>query len=141
MDIEITFFTFSYCSLIDTIINLNLLILLPWESHGGRSLVGYRPWGRKELDTTDWLHFTSSYLIFINILSIFYTFCILFSKSCSEECPVEPRSDFLSTEWWPNKCLLFSATSFGITFHATKANWCRWSLLFFFTSLVLNWIQ
>ena len=27
-------------------------IFLPAESHGERSLVGYRPWGHKELDTT-----------------------------------------------------------------------------------------
>ena len=27
------------------------------ESHGRRSLVGYSPWGRKELDTTERLHF------------------------------------------------------------------------------------
>ena len=26
---------------------------LPAESHGQRSLVGYHPWGRKELDTTE----------------------------------------------------------------------------------------
>ena len=33
-------------------------VLLPGKSHGWRSLVGYRPWGRKELDTTERLHFT-----------------------------------------------------------------------------------
>ena len=33
-------------------------ILLPGESHGQRSLVGYSPWGRKESDTTEQLHFT-----------------------------------------------------------------------------------
>ena len=32
---------------------------LPGESHGQRSLVGYSPWGCKELDTTERLHFTS----------------------------------------------------------------------------------
>ena len=32
-------------------------VFLPGESHGGRSLVGYNPWGRKELDTTERLHF------------------------------------------------------------------------------------
>ena len=32
-------------------------VLLPGESHGGRSLVGYSPWGRKESDTTKRLHF------------------------------------------------------------------------------------
>ena len=34
-------------------------VLLPGESHGGRNLVGYRPWSRKESDTTKRLHFTS----------------------------------------------------------------------------------
>ena len=29
------------------------LVFLPGESHGQRRLAGYRPWGRKELDTTE----------------------------------------------------------------------------------------
>ena len=28
-------------------------VFLPGEFHGQRSLVGYSPWGRKELDTTE----------------------------------------------------------------------------------------
>ena len=32
-------------------------VLLPGESHEGRSLVGYSPWGCKELDMTERLHF------------------------------------------------------------------------------------
>ena len=32
-------------------------VLLAGESHGGRSLVGYSPWDRKESDTTVQLHF------------------------------------------------------------------------------------
>ena len=32
-------------------------VLLPGKSHGRRSLVGYSPWGREELDTTARLHF------------------------------------------------------------------------------------
>ena len=35
-------------------------VLLPGKSHGQRSLVGYSPWGRKELDTAESLHFTST---------------------------------------------------------------------------------
>ena len=31
-------------------------VLLPGKSHGQRSLVGYSPWGRKELDTTERIH-------------------------------------------------------------------------------------
>ena len=34
-------------------------VLLPGESHGQRSLVGYSPQGRKESDMTERLHFTS----------------------------------------------------------------------------------
>ena len=30
---------------------------LPGKSHGLRSLISYSPWGRKELDTTERLHF------------------------------------------------------------------------------------
>ena len=29
------------------------LVFLPGESHGQRSLVGYSPWGRRKLDTTE----------------------------------------------------------------------------------------
>ena len=32
-------------------------VLLPGKSHGRRSLVGYSPWGCKESDRTEWLHF------------------------------------------------------------------------------------
>ena len=35
-------------------------VFLPGEPHGWRSLVGYSPWGCKELDTTERLYFTSS---------------------------------------------------------------------------------
>ena len=33
------------------------LVLLPGKFHGLRSLIGYSPWGRKESDTTERLHF------------------------------------------------------------------------------------
>ena len=32
-------------------------VLLPGKSHGRRSVVGYSPWGCKESDTTERLHF------------------------------------------------------------------------------------
>ena len=32
-------------------------IFLPGKFHAQRSLAGYSPWGRKESDTTEWLHF------------------------------------------------------------------------------------
>ena len=41
--------------------------ILAGESHGRRSLVGYSPQGRKELDTTERLHFI---LIFKYVLKV-----------------------------------------------------------------------
>ena len=38
-------------------------VLLPGKSHGLRSLVGYSPWGRKESDTTEQLHFLSCFAL------------------------------------------------------------------------------
>ena len=36
------------------------LVPLPGKSHGQRSLIGYSSWGRKELDTTERVHFSLS---------------------------------------------------------------------------------
>ena len=36
--------------------------VLPGKSHGRRSLVGYCPWGRKESDTTERLHYSLNHL-------------------------------------------------------------------------------
>ena len=35
-------------------------VLMPGKFHGWRSLMGYSPWGHKESDTTERLHFTNS---------------------------------------------------------------------------------
>ena len=43
--------------------------ILPGKSHGQRSLEGYSPWGRKELDTTERLHFTIPFLFKFKPLS------------------------------------------------------------------------
>ena len=49
-------------------------VLLPGESQGQRSLVGCSPWGRKESDMTERLHFTS--LHFPQILNVINTMII-----------------------------------------------------------------
>ena len=38
-------------------------VLLPGKSCGWRSLVGYSPWGYKELDPTEWLNFHFHFLL------------------------------------------------------------------------------
>ena len=44
------------------------LVLLPEKSHGWRSLVGYNPWGRKESDTTEPLHWVSNVFNFFSLI-------------------------------------------------------------------------
>ena len=43
-------------------------VLLPGESHGWRSVVGYSPWGHKESDTAERTHFTSLHFIVLKEL-------------------------------------------------------------------------
>ena len=42
-------------------------VFLPGKFHGWRSLVGYSPWGRKELDTTERLHFLSFFTLLTKV--------------------------------------------------------------------------
>ena len=49
-------------------------VLLPGKSHGWRSLAGYSPWGCKESDTTERLHF----LFFVTFIHIIVCSCKLF---------------------------------------------------------------
>ena len=46
-------------------------VLLPGESHEGKSLVGYSPWGRKKSDTTERLHFTSARFLFLIFIIVY----------------------------------------------------------------------
>ena len=43
-------------------------VFLPGESHGQRSLVGYSPWGCKELDTTEWLTLSLHFIPLVGII-------------------------------------------------------------------------
>ena len=47
-------------------------VFLSVESHGQRSLGGYSPWSRKELDTSKWLN---NICLSIYLLSIFDSIC------------------------------------------------------------------
>ena len=47
-----------------------LQLLLPGRSHGWRSLVGYSPWGRKESDMTERLHFLSLFFLYLTYGSV-----------------------------------------------------------------------
>ena len=50
-------------------------VLLPGKSHGQRSLIGYSPWGHKESDTTEQLHFHFSLVLFLIYLAVLDLSC------------------------------------------------------------------
>ena len=62
-------------------------VFLSRESQGWRSLVGYSPWGRRESDTTERLHFTSlhRYFIFCFLVAL-YLHCFFFPVFLSTIC-------------------------------------------------------
>ena len=49
-------------------------VFLPGKSHGWRNLVGYSPWGPKELDMTEQLH---TWLLLLLTQYIFFLVCLL----------------------------------------------------------------
>ena len=54
-----------------------------WKSHEWRSLLGYSPWGHKESDTTEWLHFHFQHICqFITVFVQRVWFCM---KNLREE--------------------------------------------------------
>ena len=105
---------------------LSRLLLLPGESHGRRSLVGYSPWGLEESDTTEQLHFH-------------------FSLSCIGEgngnplqcsCLENPRD---GGAWW--------AAVYGVTQSQTWLKWLSSSSRFVTAflprnrCLLISWLQ
>ena len=52
-------------------------VLLPGKFHGLTNLVDYSPWGYKESDTTEQLHFHFWSIAFANKITFFYTFEIV----------------------------------------------------------------
>ena len=56
-------------------------VLLPGKYHGQRSLVGCSPWGRKESDTTERLHFLSLSVSVDGRLGCFHVLAIVTSAT------------------------------------------------------------
>ena len=51
-------------------------VFLPGESHGWRRLVGYSPWGHKELDMTEQLNFNFAVKKFLTRSHLFTSVCV-----------------------------------------------------------------
>ena len=89
-------------------------VFLPGKSHGWRSLVGYSPWGHKESDTTERLHFTSLHYSYLYSLA-FLTF--LFSNKCMAYLVTQYFLKF-SSDWpdskvnkWKDQMLFYQQSS------------------------------
>ena len=67
-------------------------VLLPGESHGGRSLVGYSPWGHKESDTTKPPSLLLSFSPFLLSALCIWASCLRASKAWTE--PLDGPSVF-----------------------------------------------
>ena len=79
-------------------------VLLPGKFHEPKSLIGYSPWGRKELDMTEQLHFTSLYtllyikeiinkdLIYSTGTSTQYSIITYMGKAYEKQCTVLSHS-------------------------------------------------
>ena len=77
-------------------------VLLPGKFHGQRSLVGYSPWGCKESDTTEQLHFTSFLRIEANERGR-----ILLLRLRSSLKPVNKVFSSIITAWNLGVCIIF----------------------------------
>ena len=99
------------------------LALLPGKSHGWRSLIGYSPWGRKESDTTEWLHFHFHIYIYIYI----YIYIHTHTHTHIHPLPFEPPNPSpipplqVITELQAGPSVLYSSFSPAIYFRGT--NW------------------
>ena len=78
-------------------------VLLLGKSHGQRSLVGYRPWGQKEVAITEWLSAHTSFLqwvVFVPDQKSVVCVCVylyLYSLFCSIICSF---TDATLSWWW-----------------------------------------
>ena len=116
-------------------------VLLPGKSPGWRSMVGYNPWGHKELDTTERLHIYFMWLCFcFPICKLAYTLEVLNRKAEQQQKggDFSPSVSFwtwavLATEqqplpgwlpWWQamSRSILFFPALF---FTALHAGWLR----------------
>ena len=71
-------------------------VFLPRDSHGQRSLVGYRPWVRKESDTTEQLHFHFHFLTMVFVRDA----AGVFPEGSLVVPGVRSRISFTSEEQW-----------------------------------------
>ena len=101
-------------------------VLLPGKSHGRRSLVGWSPWGRKESDMTEWLHFHFSLLCFGEGND----------KPLQCSCLENPRNGAAQSR---TRLKWLSSSSSRLAGHMVLTVKARWELVWGHTSFLFNW--
>ena len=93
------------------------LVFLHGESHGQRSLEGYRLWGHKESDTTEWLNWTKLKIYFVSFLCVFFHLFLIPSASVSPY-HFGPSVQFSSvTQLCPTPCDPMICSTPGLPVH------------------------
>ena len=82
--------------------------LLPGKSHRWRRVIGYSPWGLKESDTTERLHFTSIHFRTLETKGLSSTLKL---RKCSKKEVISSKSNILKMEDFPNILLITSMDS------------------------------
>ena len=93
------------------------LVFLPGESHGQRSLVGYSPLGRKESDTTEWLHYTILYYTIPLFIAILFTIARTWKQP---RCPL--TDDWIKMLWYIYTMEYYSAIKRNV-FESVLMRW------------------
>ena len=91
-------------------------IFMLGKAHGWRSLVGYNPWGRKELDTTERLHFTS----------VSSVPCSWIEQPSLQSSPLKSRNFIPSTNFTLNRDRTRTQTQMHIFFLGQLPDWPQW---------------
>ena len=86
-------------------------VFLPGEFHEQRSLVGYSPWGQKELDTTEWL--TRNWCFWTVVLEK----TLGSPLDCKEIQPVHSKGVSVMGVHWKDWCWSWNSN--------TLATWCE----------------
>ena len=107
---------------------------LPGKSHGQRSLTGYSPWGRKESDTTERLHFHPDFTP-ISLVSYLTFICVTYDYKLVRHNVVDHIKELychaiLLISAYLRCGAVVAALADGLMATATLVYWyCRWHSL------------
>ena len=120
-------------------------MLLPEKSHGWRSVVGYNPWGRKESETTEQLHFPFFHFVWIttNGRKFFKRWEYQTTLSVSQETCIQIKKQVRTGHGTPDWFKIVKRAWQGCTLSPCllSPNICRVHLAEFWAEWITTWNQ